>query len=61
MVDMLLVGKIQYVKMSFHHKLIYTFNKILINIPIGVFQNLKRIQSSFWAKSASLLNLKIKH
>lgn len=38
---------IQYVKMSFHHKLIYTFNKMLINIPVGVFQNLKRLQSSF--------------
>lgn len=42
------VVKIQYVKMSLHHKLIYIFNKILINAPIGCFfLNLKRIRSSF--------------
>lgn len=45
--DMLLVGKIQYVKMPFLHKLIYTLNKILINVSIGVIQNLNRMQSLF--------------
>lgn len=44
--DMLLVEKIQYVKMLFPHILIYTFNKILINILTVVFQNFKRMQSS---------------
>lgn len=45
--DMLLIEKIQYVKMPFLYKLIYTLNKILINVPIGVFRNLNRMQSLF--------------
>lgn len=59
------VGKIQYVKMSLHHKLIYIFNKILINVPIGFLpeleENMKFSWKNKWARSTILLNKNIKH